>query len=90
MQNAPRVTAVASHDWQCLEFGNSTSGAAHLIQANLNPGLPKNPCSASSGTPETFVLEMTKSDIIPGKDDIIVNSGTGQCFFHRRLGNLSA
>jgi hypothetical protein len=34
----------------------------------------KHPRSANSGTPETFVLEMTKNNIIPGKLDIIVNA----------------
>jgi hypothetical protein len=72
-----------------LGFGNSTSGAALPVQANLNQGYRKDPCSARSGTPETFVLEMTKNKITSGKHDIIVNAVTGQYFFHIPARNLS-
>jgi hypothetical protein len=58
-----------------LGIGNSTSGAAHLNQEKSEPGFTENTCFARSGTPETFVLEMTKTNIIPGKHDIIVNAG---------------
>jgi len=40
-----------------------------------------NPLFTGSGTPETFVLEVTEERITPGRFDIIVNYGGGQHLF---------
>ena len=73
-----------------LGIGNSTSGAAHLILGKAEPEPTETPLFYPFRDARNLVLEMTKSNITPGKHDIIVNAGRGQYFFHRQARNLSA